>query len=95
MRRLAIGEMDQMDDEEEDEKGDDGGVSAAVGGDSTEQQSDDSVSRRCSREAPVSGRKRAATSEARRVQKVSKREKLGAVAANSDSLYADTAVGSS
>ncbi|KAI9980668.1 hypothetical protein PInf_009971 [Phytophthora infestans] len=71
MRRLATGEMDQMDDDEEEEKGDDGGVSAAVGGDSTTQQSDDSACRHCSGEAPVFGRKRAATSGARRVQKVS------------------------
>ncbi|KAI9992764.1 hypothetical protein PInf_014638 [Phytophthora infestans] len=72
--------MDQMDDGEEDDQGDDGGVSAAVGGDSTEQQSDDSASHRCSGESPGSGRKRAATSGAHRVQKVSNREKLGAVA---------------
>ncbi|KAF4028994.1 hypothetical protein GN244_ATG19306 [Phytophthora infestans] len=79
MRRLSMGEMDQMDEDEEDEQGDDGSVSAAVGGDLTEQQSDDSTSRRCSGEDPVSGRKRAATSGARRVQNFSKRKKLGAV----------------
>ncbi|KAI9994299.1 hypothetical protein PInf_010902 [Phytophthora infestans] len=83
MRRLAMGEMDQMDDDEEDEQGDDGSVSAAVGGYLTEQQSDDSTSHRCSGEDPVSGRKRAATPGARRVQNFSKRKKLGAV---SDSI---------
>ncbi|KAI9998106.1 hypothetical protein PInf_002440 [Phytophthora infestans] len=78
MWRLAMVEMDQINDEEDDQ-GDDGDVSAAVGGDSTEQQSDESASRRSSGEASVSGRKRAAPCGARRVQKVSKREKLATV----------------